>query len=369
MLSPTHLNNADCQQMGNDVKAMHASRHILMVGRKDTPNLEGSYARAFEALGHTVSEFDLYDAIRESIRFGAAGQALFRVAPREPWIVQGNRNLVVTARKIGCDTIVMSGALPIRPGAVAQLKASIPGCKVALLWPDPMLNLGSHIIQALPLFDCVASYSEAATPLLERLGARRTIWLCFAADPELHRADSISSADRAQYGCDISFVGNMRPEREHAIRTLLQAGLDVKVWGERRWLTQVADKALARSYFRGGPLFGDAYYKAMRTAKIGLNVIDDTNFPAANMRFFEGLACGAAMLSSPCPELEQTFRHRDSIIYFRSDYELVEGARELLRDDALRARVASNGEQLVLAKHTYRQRAQRLLEELHQDAG
>jgi hypothetical protein len=346
---------------------MQAQRHILIVGRKDAPNLEGSYARAFEALGHAVSEFDLYDAIRDSIRFGAAGQALFRVAPREPWIVQGNRNLVVTARKLGCDTVVMAGSLPIRAGALAQLKASIPQCKVALLWPDPMLNLGSHIIQALPLLDCVASYSEAACPILDQLGARKTIWLCFAADPELHRADSISAADRAQYGCDISFVGNMRPERERAIRTLIKSGLDVKVWGERRWLTQVSDKQLARSYFRGGPLFGSAYYKAMRTAKVGLNVIDDTNYPAANMRFFEGLACGAAMLSSPCPELEQTFRDRESILYFKDDHELVERARELLHDDALRTSIARNGERLVLSQHTYRQRAETLLDALYSD--
>ena len=345
---------------------MHVPRHILIVGRKDTPNLEGSYARAFEALGHRVSEFDLYDAIRDSIRFGAAGQALFRVAPREPWVVQGNRSLVVTARKLGCDTIIMAGALPIRPGALAQLKASIPRCKVALLWPDPMLNLGSHIIQALPLFDCVASYSEAASLHLQRLGASKIIWLCFAADPDLHRADAITEADRAEYGCDISFVGNLRPERERAIRTLIRAGLNVKVWGERRWLTQVADKQLARTYFRGGPLFGGAYYKAMRTAKVGLNVIDDTNYPAANMRFFEGLACGAAMLSSACPELEQTFRHRESIYYFQDDRELVEGAHELLRNDALRAQIAQEGERLVLAEHTYRQRAEELLKALYE---
>ena len=346
---------------------MPAQRHILVVGRKDAPNLEGSYARAFESLGHKVSEFDLYEAIRESIRFGAAGQALFRVAPREPWIVQGNRSLVVAARKLGCDTIIMAGSLPIRAGALAQLKASIRECRVALLWPDPMLNLGSHIIQALPLLDCVASYSEAACPMLERLGARKTMWLPFAADPILHRAESISGADRSQYGCDISFVGNLRPERERAIRTLVAAGLDVKVWGERRWLTQVEDKQLARSYFRGGPLFGSAYYKAMRTAKVGLNVIDDTNYPGANMRFFEGLACGAAMLSSPCPELEGQFRDRESVLYFRDDRDLVERARELLKNDGLRRSIADCGERLVLAAHTYRHRAETLLAALYRE--
>jgi spore maturation protein CgeB len=259
----------------------------------------------------------------------------------------------------------MAGALPIRAGALAQLKASIANCKLALLWPDPMLNLGSHTVQALPIFDCVASYSEAAAPYLERLGAKRTIWLCFAADPELHRTDSISAADRAQYGCDISFVGNMRPERERAICALIAAGLDVKVWGERAWLTQVRDKPLAKAYFRGGPLFGAAYYKAMRVAKVGLNVIDDTNYPAANMRFFEGLACGAAMLSSACPELEGTFRHREHILYYRSENELIDGARELLRNDDLRATIARNGERLVLSAHTYRQRAETLLEALY----
>ena len=347
---------------------MQERKHILIVGRKDAPNLEGSYARAFAALGHQVSEFDLYDAIQDSIRFGAAGQALFRVAPREPWIVQGNRSLVVKARQLGCDAIVMAGSLPIRAGALAQVEASLPNCKLALLWPDPMLNLGSHIIQALPLLDCVASYSEAAVPLIQQLGARKTIWLCFAADPDLHSAASISAEERAQYTCDISFVGNMRPERERAIRILLEAGIDVKVWGERRWLTQVSDKQLARSYFRGGPLMGSTYYKAMRCTKVGLNVIDDTNYPAANMRFFEGLACGAAMLSSPCPELEHLFRNRETVLYFENDVDLVVRARELLANDALRHEIASAGQRMVLADHTYRQRAEMLLEEIYGDA-
>lgn len=356
----------DAHQTDGEPTTMHGKRRILIVGRKDGPNLEGSYGRAFAALGHTVGEFDLYDAIRGSIRFGAAGQALFKVAPREPWVVQGNRSLVVAARNLGCDTIVMAGQLPIRAGALAQLKASIPGCKLALLWPDPMLNLSTHMIQALSLFDCVASYSEAATPHLRRLGALKTIWLCFAADPELHRAAPISSAERELYQCDISFVGNLRPERERAVRTLIRAGIDVKVWGERRWLTQVSDRQLARSYFRGGPLIGSAYYKAMRMAKIGLNVIDDTNFPAANMRFFEGLACGAAMLSSACPELEQVFRDRESVLYFRNDADLVDRARELLRDEDLRTSIARTGEQLVLSEHTYRQRAETLLDALYE---
>jgi hypothetical protein len=337
-------------------------RTILVVGPKKTPYLLGSYARAFEALGHRVEEFDVEAAIRRSVPMGRAGSLAFRLLKHEPWYLAGNRQLIVHARGVRPDLVVVPGSTHVRAGALAQIKAALPGCRLALLWPDTLLNLASHTIQALPLYDCVASYSEAALPMLRQLGARNAVWLPFAGDDILFKPTEITTAERAEFSCDVCFVGNPRPERERAIVALIRAGVNVKVWGTATWRTGVSDRELLKSYFQGRELLGADLGTAMRCAKLGLNVIVDTNFPAANMRFFEGPVCGALMLSSPCPELEGAFKHLESIVYFRDEEELVRVARELLRDDARRESIRTKGEHLVRGEHTYVERARKLLD-------
>lgn len=342
------------------------NRRILVLGPKNSPYMMGSYARAFAALGHKVEEFDFDAEIRRIVPLGPAGRTMFRVLRHEPWIVRANRRLVAYARELACDLVVIPGVSAVRAGALAQIKASIPGCQAALLWPDPLQNLGTPSIQSLPMCDVVATYSSASKPLLEKLGAPKVAWIPFGADHLLFKPQTLTAAERAEFESEVCFVGNPRPERERAIAALVKAGVRVKVWGGQGWLTEAKDKSLAKSYFQGRELLGADFYKAMSCAKLGLNVMDDTNYPAANMRFFEGPACGTPMISSACPELENVFEHKKSVVYFHNHEELVGLTRELLRDEATRIAIGQEGQRLVLDKHTYVHRAQELLASLAQ---
>lgn len=339
----------------------------LILAPKGNPGLTGSYGRALEKRMR-VEYWNLGSAIERNVKYQRFGKVLNTYFPFEPWVLGGNRELIVHARKIEPSFVMLAGALPIRAGALAQIKAALPATKLVLMWPDTLLNLSGNVVECLPVFDLVGSYSTAAIPLLERLGARKVAFLPFAADLELFPSEVELSPDaQRELESDVCFVGNHRPEREEAVLQLLDAGLRVKVWGTPDWVRRSGAPQRVSSYFQGKPLFGADLVRAVRASKISLNVIDPTNFPAANMRFFESFACRRVSLSSPCPEMLDEFPNDVSCAYY-GEGDLVARARALVADATTRDALAARAFERVVAGHTYEHRARRLLELLDIDA-
>jgi len=96
-----------------------------------------------------------------------------------------------------------------------------------------------------------------------------------------------------------------------------------------------------------------------------LNVIDDTNFPAANMRFFEIPCAGGLQVCSECPEMESEFKNGESVFYYKDHNELASIVRSLLINDSQSSRVSQYAHDLICESHTYKHRATRILELLN----
>jgi glycosyltransferase involved in cell wall biosynthesis len=334
---------------------------VLILCQDGDPGMLGSFGRAFRGLGHRVRHWSLSAAIDSHVKFDRIGRLLSSYFPFDPWLVGGNRDLIEETMAFEPDLLLFAGQQPVRAGALAQIKVARPRVQTVMTWPDTLLNLTDRAIACLPMCDLVASYSKAAIPLLERFGARTVSWVPFGVDTELFpTAVDVSPDELRRLGSDVAFVGNHRPAREAAVLRLLDAGLDVKVWGTGDWIKRAGAPARVRTYFQGGPLFGAALVKALRSAKVSLNVIDPTNYPAANMRFFEQVACGVASLSSACPEMESLFPDGDCVSYYQEN-NLAEKARELVANRDLRERLAKNGQRAAMAAHTYSDRARAIL--------
>ena len=326
--------------------------------------LLGSYGRALQSLGCEVSYWDPDHALDGYTKYGRAGRYATRFVPVDAWILKANRDMILAAADRPPDLVLVSGNAPVRAGALSQLRIRIPSARIVLLWPDSLLNLSRHVIECLPVYDLVASYSRASMGEIRRLGAANVAWLPFAGDTLLFPRDpQITPEDRARFDTDVCFIGNHRPEREEAVLSLLESGLGVKVWGEpQSWRRHARNKRSLAGYFQGTPLFGASFAKAVRCARLSLNVIDPTNYPSANMRFFESPMCGGATLNSPCPEMREAFGDGRAAFYYEASSDLPRVAKELLRDDGLRAAVKHAGQETVLRTHTYIHRALELLE-------
>jgi spore maturation protein CgeB len=307
--------------------------------------------------------WDLASAVRRHTKFGHIGRYATGFLPVDAWTLKANRELVLALQAAQPDVFIVSGNMPVRAGALAQIRVQLPRLRIVLLWPDSLLNLSRHVIEALPVYDLIASYSKASMGELLRLGARRVEWFPFAADPILFPQDlSLTSDERAQLSSDVCFIGNHRPEREEAVLALLAAGLKVRVWGDSQsWGRHAQDKRALRAYFQGRPLFGIDFARAVMASRISLNPIDPTNYPSANMRFFESPACGGATLNSACPEMEPVFPDGKAAFYYDSVSTLAATARKLMEVPRRLDEVAKRGRELVLSEHSYESRASHLL--------
>ncbi len=336
------------------------ARRVLCVGTGLPHHLPATYAHAFEELGWQASSFDLDAAVRANTRLGPLGARFNDYVPVEAWVRKANRELLLEAIAKKPDIVAVVGHASTRAGALSQLLAALPATRLALIWPDTLLNLGREELECLPLYDVVASYGRDSVGPLERLGARRTEWIPLAADPKLHRADVLDEATRKRWQSEVLFVGSHRPERERSIVALLDAGIRVTVWGGAPWRKNARHPERVSSYWQGRELHGRELATASSCARVCVNLIDPTNFPAANMRLFENFLFDVATVNTACPEMADIFRHEEHTLYAADDTELVASVRRLLADETLRRRIARAGRDLVLAEHTYVQRARAL---------
>ena len=331
---------------------------ILLVGRESVGNLESSYHRAFEELGYQVFRFDIVAAIERYTRLGLAGRLFNRFVPVEPWVQKAHRELVLKTMGLRPDLVVTFGQYPFRVGSLALMRASTDAWLVHI-WPDPLFNWDTHLTACISMYDCIATYSKTTVPIFQELGARCVLWVPLAGDPSLHPVVTCSESERQEFGADVAFIGGWRPEREAALSRLRD--FDLKIWGPE-WGRRCRGNRVIMRAWQGRPLYGVEFAKAVASTKISLNIIDPTNHPAANMRFFEIPMAGGMQVSSPCPEMEQEFRHGEQVFYYQQAGELPDLIRYLLADDELRARVAASAHQKVLAEHTYTHRARHILQ-------
>ena len=105
-------------------------------------------------------------------------------------------------------------------------------------------------------------------------------------------------------------------------------------------------------------------------SKIGLNISRDDHPEDANLRVFEIMAAGAALVTSLPSELEKIgFQSGKHFVGYKHEPELTDCVRYYLEHDAERERIAATGCELVLKEHTYDRRAEEILRILDEDGG
>ncbi|MDR3580284.1 MAG: glycosyltransferase [Oryzomonas sp.] len=342
---------------------MAPSKHkVMLVGYFGVGALECSFNTAFIDIGCEVSCFDISSSVQANCRFGRAGQIFNKFVPVDAWVRKANREMVLEARRFMPDVLVVFGQNPVQAGALAQIR-SMMDLKTVYIWPDTLVNLSASMISVLPLYDLVATYSNSTVRLFERLGAKDVKWVPLAADTKMHSVpDNLQNTATGSIA-DVAFIGQWRPERERAIAAILHASpnINLKIWGPD-WGRRCKGKPNILKSWQGRPLYAQEFAATVALSKINLNIIDDTNYPAANMRFFEIPCAGGLQVCSQCPEMEDEFKHGETAFYYRSMGELPEMVRSLLKNDSLRKHVAQKANEIILKKHTYIHRVGQILD-------
>jgi len=182
-------------------------------------------------------------------------------------------------------------------------------------------------------FDKVYSFDKHAKQAYSALGVRNVDWLPLAADPELHHP---VKADKQEY--DIGFVGQPFAKRINLFNKLL--------------------KRYKKHFF--GVSYQD-YATIVAHTKVNLNVgMGDSG---TQQRVYEVLAMGGFLVTNNLVDDEKLFEDGVHLRYFDNVEHLCELIDYYLVHDEEREKIAKQGREEVLAKHTYRHRVRKILED------
>jgi len=196
------------------------------------------------------------------------------------------------------------------------------------------MNLAARIAEG-HRFDVTFAAQRDGSAHLQSAGVPCT-WLPLACNPDLHYPHATSKH------LDIGFVGHLLPGRREHLVALLQ----------RRYRA---------TFF--GQAYGDELAKIYSASKIGFNCSVSND---VNMRVFEAMACGTALLTNQILDngQEELFRDGVHLVTYGDDQELLDKLAFYLRNDSARESVARRGREEVVAHHTYEQRMRSILQAL-----
>ena len=334
----------------SDTKAMFFSL-------SDPFGLCSSYLRAADTMGLNYSFFDYEKALDKYVPLGKIGKKIVSHIFVQSVYHKLNREFVVNVKEYQPDIIFFFTNAPVSSGALIFIRSILPNCRLILIWPDSLLNFQPGTYDNLSLFDGVASYSSSFLPVMKRISNTKTIFVPLAGDLHLHGMEPITNMS-----VDIGFVGGWRPERQKRLEKLLEAFPNCRFEIHGVLWKDNCGRSILKSKIKSSGLHGPAMARFFNSTLLNLNIIDDTNYPAANMRFFEIMAAGGLELVSSCPEMESYFEDGKDLLFFHSDVEMIEKARIAMDHQEDMQAIKWNGYNKTRTTHHYGTRLQTLLD-------
>ncbi len=206
--------------------------------------------------------------------------------------------------------------------------------KPSVLWIiDTHLTLSYDFLMAMNFDFLFCAQREGASRFVE-LGFKNVYWLPLACDPEIHHHKHVNNIDKIY---DVGFVGNVG-------------------FGFRKELLDNLKKKYLKSFIGKADYteMGEIYAKSRIVFNRSIN--NDLN-----MRVFEGMCSGSALLTDRAGHIETIFSENEHLFLYGTDDEAMQKIDALLNDQVLLERVASKGLQIAMGKHTYTNRIKALL--------
>ena len=200
-------------------------------------------------------------------------------------------------------------------------------------------------VEELRAFDDVFVCSARHQERLARAGIQASV-LLQCTDPDRFHPNAEPQTRRG-----VLFVGNTRSADREVVRLAVDGDLPLEIYG-RGWAAFGLADRVVDQYLANEEL-GDLY----RRTRLTLNDHwpDMRDYGYVNNRVFDAVACGLPVLSDWTPGLDAL--GLPGVLTFRDERGFADGVREsLLRYPAL-LRAAAEGSRLVLAEHTFEQRA------------
>jgi spore maturation protein CgeB len=317
---------------------------ILYLGAPDGTCLDR--ANAYRRLGHEVTHLTPRDMLPASPwidriiwRLGGAFVA--------PWVGRALRRAL---KGKTFDLCHVDNGECITPAIVALLRRRC-GCVINYNIDDPFGRRDWHRFSAyraaVPHYDMVVVIRELNVPEAQQLGASRVLCVHRSADEVSHAPVAMTPADLSAWSCEVLFLGTWMPERGPFLAELLRLGVPLTIRGAR-WQHAPEWPQLAAAY-KGGPVFGTDYAKAIQGARINLGLLSKGNRDLHTTRSLEIPALGAMLCAERTSEHEAMYIDGAEAVFWSSTEECAQACRKLLADEPRRATIASAGHRRIHA--------------------
>jgi hypothetical protein len=211
----------------------------------------------------------------------------------------------------------------------------------------------------LRLYDCVFSTKTAIIPQLIRAGVKKTEFLPFAFNPQLHyREIQYISVTNDSYP-DICFIGAADRERYKFFEQLIP-----KLRGKLRLYGSGWEKSPRLRRYSSGFLYGDSYRKVIQGCKVNIGLLRrGANCDLHNMRSYEIPACGGLGIYEDTPEHRSIFKGYPDYGFFTSVGDLADKCHWLLDHPEARQEMCQLSYELIVqGSNTYYYRLKTILD-------
>lgn len=278
-----------------------------------------------------------------------------------------NVRLVEEVRTHRADLLFVFKGSMVAASALRSIRDK--GCLAIQFYPDVSFRThGGELPDALKEYDWVfTTKTFGLKDMREQLGVVAASFLPHGYDPETHRPVNMTRDDVDFFGTQVSFVGNWSPKKQRLLEHIGRALPRVRgsVWGPPVWRKMPA-------IYRGQPVLGLEYSKAISQAKINLAPLSEQRVGASSgdqitSRTFHIPAVGGFMLHERTDEAISYFEEGKESGFYGDADEAVRKIRYYLSHPKEREAVALAGHERCLGSgYSVDDRATTILEKYYE---
>lgn len=271
------------------------------------------------------------------------------------WSVQ---TLIEQIRDNRPDLILNFNTLAIRGDLLMKLKR-LSGAKLIGFQNSP-----SFPKERIDPYDLIVSDNPLISEQFNAKGVGTTKFkLCFDSSIQQFNCN-----DARVY--DVAFVGNVSAgtfeNRLEWLDYLSRNCANLKIWtagGKRADFPDTLNSKIQ------GSVWGREMLNVLGSSKIVINKHVDAQPFAHNLRLYEATGCGAMLLTDALPGIEDIFEVGKEVVTYDSKEDCLEKIDYYLDNEDERLRIASNGQQATLTRHTVSNRVDELFEIISRSPG
>ncbi len=205
---------------------------------------------------------------------------------------------------------------------------------------DTHINFDRHL-EIAQNFDFVFLAQKAYVQTMIKAGVKNVMWMPLACDPDIHRKVNVTKE------CDVGFAGSISLKLDRRRNLLERIQKKFNLDSQRKFMDEMAEH-----YSKSRIVFNNAINNDL------------------NMRVFEALCSGSLLITDHATGsgLDELFNNKEHLVIY-DDKDLEETIAYYLDNEADRESIARKGRKEVLAKHTYKHRADAMIQVLNHSIG